>query len=356
MKYAIILAGGAGSRFWPLSSELKPKQFLNICSNKPLLEETINRILPIVSRENIYIATNRIYSRKIQGCLHKLKIARKNILFEPEARNTFAPIGYLASKIYARDKDAVILVTPSDHYVSNKVKFRKLLNNGFSAALCGYIVTLGITPNRPETGYGYIKVKSKVKSLKSKVYQVSRFIEKPSLAKAKRLIKDKRYFWNGGIFVFKAQTMAEEIAKFLPSDYNIFCRIKNNADVVRWWPRISLLSIDYAVMERTKRLALLPIDFDWMDIGSWQAVEFFSRKDKDGNIFNGQCVDIGSKNILAWSDSRIVATLGLEDLVIVNTKDALLVCAKDRTQDVKKIVQILKQNKPKFWDKSRCRF
>lgn len=345
MNYAIILAGGTGSRFWPLSSEATPKQFLNICSEKPLITETINRILPLIKKENIYIATNKNYNRKIQKCLHQLKIPAKNVLFEPEARSTFAPIGYLSSKIYAQDKDAVILVTPSDHYVSDKIKFVKLLDKALVAARQGHIVTLGIIPDRPETGYGYIKVKSKVKSQKSKVYSVSRFVEKPTLQKAKRLIQDKRYFWNGGIFIFQATTMLEEIRKFTPSDYALFLRMRNKQDISSLWPKITSISIDFSIMEKTKRMALLPLDFGWMDLGSWQAIEFFSKKDKDGNIFKGECIDFGSKNILAWSDNRIVATLGLEDIVIVNTKNALLVCAKDKTQDVKKIVQILRQKK-----------
>lgn len=366
MNYAVILAGGIGSRFWPLSRELKPKQFLNICSKKPMLEETVRRLGHLIKKDNIYIATNKIYYKKIRNYLKELNIYPGNILFEPEARNTLAPLGLLSKNIYNKDKEAVILVFPSDHYIKDKNRFSKILAKAICAAKRGYIVTLGITPGRPETAYGYIKVKSppqklagpprvlaeKLKipacpagRLKSKAYVVDSFIEKPSLTKAKKLIKDKRFYWNAGIFIFRADTMLQELKKFAPDDYNIINKIKDEKSLNRLWSQITSISIDYAVMEKTDKMVLIPADFGWIDLGGWQAIEEIAKKDKNGNIFKCRYnnIDLGSRNTLVWSDCRFVATLGLNNVIIVDTKDALLVCSKDKAQEVKRLVQILKQ-------------
>lgn len=339
MNHVIILAGGTGSRFWPLSRAMEPKQFLNLCSGKPMIEDTINRIRPLVPRDNIYIATNKVYHKNIKGCLKRLDVPVCNIFFEPESRNTLAPIGVLSKTILKKDRQSVILVMPSDHYIKNEDKFLKTLGRAIKVAKKGYIVTIGITPDSAETGYGYIKVKSKEKDF----YSIGRFIEKPDLARARKFVRDKRFFWNGGIFIFKAETMLEEIKRYSPSDIKIISRIKDKSSLEKLWPRFTSISIDYAIMEKTKKMALIPSDFGWMDLGSWKAIEYFSKKDKCGNIFKGNCIDIGSKNTLAWSSNRLLATLGLDNIIIVDTNDALLVCSKDKTQDVKKIVHILKQ-------------
>ncbi len=339
MNYAIILAGGTGTRFWPLSRELEPKQFLNVCSSKPMIEEAIDRISPLIKKENIYIATSRIYNQKIRKCLKRLNISSSNILFEPESKNTFAPIAVLSKNINNLDSDAVIVVLPSDHFIKYQNRFLKLLSRGIEIARSGYIVSLGIPPKRPETGYGYIKTKSKIKNF----YLIEKFIEKPDLIQAKKFIADKRYYWNGGIFIFRPQVMLEEIKKFAPRVYKITIQIKNKKDFNRLWPKLPSISIDYAIMEKTKRIALLPADCGWMDLGSWEAIGEIAKKDKNGNIFQGKSIDIGSKDTLVWSGKRLVTTLGLDNIIIVDTEDALLVCRKDRSQDVKKAVRLLKQ-------------
>jgi len=357
MNYAIILAGGIGSRFWPLSRESEPKQFLDIFSRKPMLEQTILRVSRLIDKKNIYIATNKTYRNKITNFSKKLDIPGQNILFEPIGKNTLAPIGLITRKIYDKDKEAVILVLPSDHYIKNESRFIKILTQAISVAKKGFIVTLGIVPDKPETGYGYIKINSKSlptgqagKIRNSKVYKVERFIEKPALAKAKNFIKNKSYFWNSGMFVFRADIMLQEIKKFSPHNYGIINKIKENKSLNKLWKRFSSLSIDYAIMEKTYKMALIPADFGWSDLGSWQAIESlpagqagFTKKNKNGNIFKGCCVDIGSKNTLAWSSGRLLATVGLNNIIVVETKDALLVCAKDKTQQIKKLVKILKK-------------
>lgn len=350
MNYAIILAGGIGSRFWPLSSDLKPKQFLNICSNRPMIDESVTRISALIKKNNIYIATNKLHDKKIRIFLKNYQIPLKNVLFEPETKNTLAPIAFLSNKINKIDPDAVMVVLPCDHIIKQKYRFLKLLNKALDIAKQGYIVTLGVNPTRPNTGYGYIRIKSKIpaspagrKNQKIKIYKVDRFIEKPNPREAKALLKDKRYYWNSGIFIFRAGMILEEVRRFKPDVIKIIIKMKNKQDLNYLWQKLPSISIDYAVMEKTKKMVLLPVNYSWIDIGSWQAVEEILKKNKDGNIFKGNCIDIGSKNSLVWSDRQLVATLGLDNIIIVNTKDALLVCSKDKSQDIKKIVQILKK-------------
>lgn len=343
MNYAIILAGGSGSRFWPLSRYYEPKQFLNICSARPMLEETIGRILHLVKRDNIYIATNKIYQEKTKSCLKGLSIPGRNILFEPEARNTLAPIGLLSKMIYEKNKEAVILVFPCDHSIKNRVKFQKALNRAIAVARRGYIVSLGVVPDRPQTGYGYIKVRRKNNGF----YLIDRFIEKPDIVRAKKFIKDKHYYWNAGVFIFKAHVMLEEIRRLAPYDRRLITKINDKKSLNKLWPKFTSISIDYAIMEKSNKMALVPADFGWLDLGSWQAIEQLAEKDACGNIFRGRCVDLGSKNTIAFSDNRLLATLGLDNIIIVNTRDAILVCSNERTQDVKRLVEILKQKKLK---------
>lgn len=339
MNCAIILAGGVGSRFWPLSRQLEPKQFLNIYSKRSMLEETVNRLGGLVSNRDIYIATNKLHIRNIKKCLKGLGISLRNTLLEPEAKNTFAPIAFLSYKINNEHPDAVIAVLPSDHFVKDKKKFCKLLTRAIKIANQGFLVTLGIPPDKPETGYGYIKAGERLKDF----YLVKKFIEKPGLAKARKFIKEKGYYWNNGIFVFKPVVLLEEIRKLMPKAYSIITRMQNKKDIERLWFKFPCISFDYAIMEKTKKGVVLPAGYGWSDLGSWQALETMIKKDKNGNIFQGKCIDLGSRNSLVWSDKRVVATLGLDNLIIADTKDALLVCLKNRTQDIKKIVEILKR-------------
>lgn len=339
MNYAIILSGGVGSRFWPLSRESEPKQFLNVCSKKPMIEEAIDRITPLIKKENIYIATNRIYSQRIKKCLKKLNISRSNFLFEPGPKNTFAPVAVLSKKINNLDSEAVVVVLPSDHVIKHSARFLKLLTEGIGIARNGYIVTLGIPPKRPETGYGYIKTKSKT----SQFYSIDKFIEKPGLDRAKKFVRDRKYYWNSGIFIFKPQVILEETKRLMPHVYSAVMKIRDKKYFNRLWHKLPSISLDYAIMEKTKRIVMLPADCGWVDLGSWEAVGEVAKKDKSGNIFRGKHIDIGSKNILAWSDKRLIATLGLNNIIIVDTEDALLVCRKDMCQKVKKAVQLLRK-------------
>jgi len=345
MDYVIILAGGIGSRFWPLSSEVEPKQFLNICSSKPMLNESLNRIRNLVPKGNIFIATSKTQKAKIASCLKSLGLPINNIFFEPQGKNTLAPIAALAQRLISKDPEANIVVLPCDHFVKDNRKFLRVLSKGLGIARLGRIVTLGFTPVRPETGYGYIKIKPKLRVKDQGFYEISKFVEKPELKKAKEFLKSKDYFWNGGIFIFRADVMLEEIEKLKPKAYKIIMAMADEHSFNRLWQDLPAISIDYAVMEKTKKIVLVKADYGWLDLGNWQAVEGILKKDKRGNIFKGNCLDLGSRNTLVWSEDKTVATIGLKNTVVVVTKDAVLVCPKDKTQDVKKIVRLLKKKK-----------
>lgn len=345
MNYAIILAGGVGSRFWPLSSSSEPKQFLSLYSGKSMIEETIARIGGLFKKENIYIATNEIYSRKISRVTKAFGLPGKNVLFEPQGRNTFAPIGILSDKINSIDPDAIITVLPCDHIISKRRVFLKLLKEAQGYAGRGEIVTFGIPPQTPETGYGYIRITDSKKAAshkKIKGYRADRFIEKPSLETAKKLIKDRKHYWNGGIFIFKSSVMMEEIRHFLPRAYKIIKRI-NPGNLKKLWHQLPALSIDYAVMEKTRKMVVLAADCGWKDLGSLQTMSEILKKDRNGNIFIGNCVDIGSRNTFVWSENRVVGTLGLKNMIVIETKDACLICPRPKAQEVKKLVQLLER-------------
>jgi len=339
MNYAIILAGGVGSRFWPLSRSTQPKQLLSVCSRRPMLEETVRRIRSFIRNDAIYIAANKAHDRKAGACLKQLHIPARNIFLEPEGKNTLAPVALLSRRIADCDPEAVVIVLPSDHMVKRPAVLIRLLKQAAAVAQKGYLVTLGIVPERPETGYGYLKVKQRCGNF----YRVEKFIEKPDLKTAEKFIRDRRYYWNNGIFVFKAQVLLEEIRKLQPAFYALLMRMRTETRLRQLWKKLPSISLDYAIMEKTSRAALLPADYGWVDIGSWSALEEVLPKDRQGNIFRGNCVDIGSRNTLVWPDKRLVATVGLDGLIVIDTPDALLVCAKDKAQDVKKVVQRLKR-------------
>ncbi len=352
MDYAIILAGGVGSRFWPLSRHMEPKQFLNICSGRPMIQDTLTRINRIILRKNIYVAASALHSRKVSICLKGLSIRGSNFLFEPQGRNTLAPIALLSHRINQLDSDAVVVVMPSDHFVRDENEFLKIINQATEVARDGLIVTIGIKPTRPETGYGYIKIKTAINNYRLAVYKVDKFVEKPHLIKARRFIQDKKYYWNSGIFVFRPDVLLAELKRLMPAVYALIEqanslpeKVKSRAAFARLWSRLPSISIDYGIMEKTGKTALVPGDYGWIDLGSWKALEEALTKDNRGNILKGPCVDLGSKNSLVWANKRLIATVGLRDIIIADTDDALLVCAKDKTQDVKTLVALLKQKK-----------
>lgn len=341
--YAVILAGGVGSRFWPLSRELEPKQFLNVVGQRSLLEETIWRIRARIKKENIYLVTNSSYIYDIQKQTVRFDIPKENIFLEPEGKNTAPAIGWVATHILARDKDAVLLVLPSDHLILKNKAFLGIIEKGVNLANKNFLITLGIVPSHPDTGYGYIKGIKKCFGKKIVCY-AEKFIEKPSLKKAEEFLKSKDYFWNSGIFIWRADVILEEIKKHLPQLFKKLEKIKGAKNIIRHWASIKPISVDFGILERSKRVLTIPANIGWTDLGSWDALAKVLKKDKDENVFKADSLDIGSKNIFVWGKDRLIATVGLKDLILVDTPDALLACHKNLSQNVKDIVELLKKH------------
>lgn len=343
-EYAVILAGGVGSRFWPLSRELEPKQFLNLNGNKSLFQQTIKRILPLIPPENIYIVGNRLHNFELKRQVSNFSIPEGNIILEPEGKNTAPAIGLAARFILLQHSEAIMFVLPSDHFISNKRGFLHTLKQTAKLAEKDYLVTLGIPPNMPHTGYGYIKINPGLKF--QKAYRVEKFIEKPDLEKAKEFLRVKRYFWNSGMFVWKAKVILEEIKTYLPELMKKLKDLEPSTDInEKIWNQIQPISIDYGILEKSRRTAVIVArGIGWSDLGSWSALSDVLPKNKNGNLIQADSIDISSKNISVFGNSRLIATIGLENLIISDTQDALLICEKSKAEKVKEIVRILNQN------------
>ncbi len=348
MNYAIILAGGIGSRFWPFSRELEPKQFMQVIGNVSLLQATIMRLKGVIEPKNIYIITNQIYLYELEKQIKQFNIPNDNIILEPEGKNTAPAVGLCARLISKKDKNAVLAVFPADHYISNNNKFQVNIKEGILCAQDDYLVTIGIKPKGPSTGYGYIKVRNRKKATSPRYYIVERFLEKPDFKRARQYFSDKSFFWNSGIFIWKAKVYLDELKAYLPALYAQINAIKGKNDIVRIWPQIRPVSVDYGIMEYSKRIALIKAEFDWTDLGSWDALNEIMPADKHGNVISADSLDFASRGISVFSRSqRLISTIGVRDLIIADTPDALLVCHKDKAQDVKKIVESLKSSKRK---------
>ena len=354
--YPVIMAGGSGTRFWPLSRQLFPKQLLKIIGDETLIQQTMRRVVTVAPPERVMISTNPPQAESIRVQLSSWKDALKdNFVLEPEGRNTAPAIALVALELVRRDPDAVMLVVPADHIVKGQKEFDAAVALAAELAEQGLLVTFGIKPIRPETGYGYIKpdrkrVLGKRGTLKG--YRVGRFVEKPDAVKAAQYLKAGDYYWNSGMFVWRAATILEEIRRHQPAlargiDHVgrlMEQKVPRSAidDEYRGLPSIS---IDNGVMEKSDKAAMVPVGFKWSDVGSWGSLDEVAAKDKAGNVVSGRVVDIGSHRSVIFGDRRVVATIGLTDMVVVDTPDATLVCPKSRAQDVKRIVDILKQQR-----------
>ncbi|MDP3042500.1 MAG: mannose-1-phosphate guanylyltransferase/mannose-6-phosphate isomerase [Candidatus Omnitrophota bacterium] len=339
MNYAVILAGGVGSRFWPFSRELEPKQFMKIIGEMSLLQATIQRLKGVVDPARTYIITNKIYFYEVKAQIAKFRIPDKNIILEPLGKNTAPAVGLCAKLISRLDKEAVLLVLPSDHYIKNVENFKKTIKKAIACARKDFLVTIGIKPSAPSTGYGYIKAGYR----ENGHFVVDKFLEKPDLNKAKKYFKDKQFFWNSGMFIWKASVFLEEVKKYLPGLYANLQLINSVVDIAGVWPRIEAISVDYGIMEHSKRIALIPSDFYWTDLGSWEALSEIFPKDRMGNIASGDTLNLDSQGVCVFSrGNRLVSTIGIKNTVIADTPDALLVCNRKRTQDVKKLVDLMK--------------
>ncbi len=347
----VILCGGSGTRLWPLSRESFPKQYLSLNSvnNISFLQATLKRLCKLKANKPIIIC-NEEHRFITAEQLREIKIEPSSIILEPCARNTAPAITIAALKSLELEKDPILLILPSDHVIKNEQNFFQTINEARKYALKNKIITFGVIPRSPETGYGYIKVKENTEGGKLSHCQIENFIEKPNKYVAKKLIKDKSYFWNSGIFMFKASTIIQEIEKFYPALIK-HCKEslenKNNDFDFERLDRISFektlsISFDKAIMEKTSEGIVFPIDSGWSDIGSWQALWDESIKDEEGNILIGDSISRFSKNSLISSQSRLTIALGVKDMIIVETHDAVLVANKNDSEKVKQIVEDLK--------------
>ncbi len=349
--YIVIMAGGSGTRFWPLSRVDMPKQLLKIYGEETLIQQTIARVSSLVPFNRIFIVTNKKHAEQIR--FQVPEITKENFIIEPLAKNTAAAIGLAAVHINHLNPDAVMGVLSADHVIRNTDQFLNIMHDAFKVASMDYLVTIGLKPTRPETGYGYIESGETIEGgelATGRVIAVKRFIEKPDIETAKKYLRDNHFFWNSGMFVWKTGRILEEIGCFMPALSQGLKEIEaaigkgDEEDVSRKaFSKLESVSIDYGVMEKSVRVAVIPADFGWNDVGSWTALDEISQRDDGGNVIAGNVIDIDSENSIIYATDRLVATLGLKDMVVVDTEDATLVCRKDKAQDVKSIVERLKK-------------
>ena len=346
--YGVIMAGGSGTRFWPLSRKERPKQLLNLSGKDVMLNEAIDRLSTITSKDNVFIVTNAKQVPPVKA-VTKDKIRDENILSEPDARNTAACIGYAAVEILKRHGDGIMVITPADHYIKNVPELTRLFNLAVTTAeRTNKLITIGITPTYPSTGFGYIQSENNDLEVKP----VLSFKEKPDLKTAEKYITSGDYTWNSGMFIWKASVILDKFKEFVPDIYEDLIEIQNalgtekeQETLYKIYPNIRKISIDYAVMEPASiknEVLVIPGDFGWNDIGSWDMLDVLHPTDENGNISIGDAIQIETSNTYIYSTSRTVTTLGVENLIIVETPDALMITTKERAQDVKKIVEVIK--------------
>lgn len=351
--HAVIMAGGRGERFWPKSRASFPKQALNLVGRQSMLQDTVNRISPLIPHDKILIITNKEQSGIIKRQLpHKVK---DNIIIEPVGRNTAACIGLAALLIEKRQSpESVMLVLPSDHLITKRKSFLKVLSSAFKMARDGNnLVTLGIRPTYPATGYGYIEMEPGHSS--KGVYKVKKFIEKPQKRRAERFLKTNRYFWNSGMFIWKVSTILREIEKTLPGLYKGLMDIRKTLGkdgsikprrMSAIYTKLDSISIDYGVMEKSDNVFVVKADIGWQDLGSWVSLNRLYRKNRDGNIIIGKHSGIDTNDCIIVSDNgNLIGTVGVKGLIIVRSGDSVLVSSMENGEKVKKLVQGLSKNK-----------
>ena len=343
---ALIMAGGRGERFWPKSRRSLPKQFLSLTDDgKTMIQLTVERILPLVAPEDIYIATNRDYKALVREQLPE--VPEENILCEPVGKNTAPCIGLGAEHMKKKYGDAMMLVLPSDHLIKYNTIFINTLEDAIDVAAEGKnLVTIGITPDAPETGYGYIRLKSNERCRRA--FKVDRFVEKPDLERAKEYLASEEYLWNSGMFVWKVSTVLENLQKYLPDTFAGLERIgaavgtaDEQAVLEKEFSAFKAESIDYGIMEKAKNIYILTGAFGWDDVGSWLAVGRIKKSNEFGNVIDGNVITVDTKNTIVQGGKKLLAVVGVKDLTIVDTEDALLVCDKHSAGSIKKVVENL---------------
>jgi len=341
--YPILLAGGSGTRLWPVSRELYPKQLVKFMGNDSLIQSTIKRLVPLLDVENIRIVCVKEHVHETARHIEEIGIRTyENIIAEPCGRNTAPAILLAMLHILNNEKDAVLCIFPADHVIRNNDAFHEKLLSSIKLAEMGHIVTFGIKPDYPETGYGYIEGAGQIKE---HALFVKRFVEKPDIETAKRYIEAGNFFWNSGMFTFKASVMMKELNIHQPELLKEMEQLDLSGNIVsqKDYERLPNISIDYAVMEKTDKSAVLPSDFGWSDIGSWKSLYDFISKDANGNVIDGDVISKDTQNCFIMGYERLIATNKIKNMVIVETPDSVFVSDMESSRDVKSIVKKLKQ-------------
>jgi mannose-1-phosphate guanylyltransferase len=343
-NYAVIMAGGAGTRLWPAARRGSPKQLQRLIFEQPLIAETVNRLTEAYPLERILIITAERYADPIREVLPTLP--QENVISEPVGRNTAAAIALPAMQIAREDPDSVFAVFPSDHVILKPEPLFEALAFANELALQHRVVDIGVPPTHPETGYGYIELDREIGSRdRLKAYAVKRFVEKPNVERAKEYVAAGNYMWNSGMFIWRAGEYLDALQEHLPDTYH---QLKPAFDSGDWerlseaYGRIQDISVDYAIMERTSDVVAVPVDFGWRDIGDWAALYDMMEHDADGNAFAGRNVALDTSGSLLFAPRKLIAALGVHDLIVVDTEDVLLVIPRERAQEVKVLLEKLK--------------
>ncbi len=346
--HAVIMAGGSGTRFWPLSRAARPKQFLPLTGKQPLIAATASRVRGLVPPARVSVVCGAAHVRQVRAALPSLP--PRNVLVEPQARNTAPAIALACAHVAHKDPQGVLVVLPADQHVARIGAFRAALKEAVRVAKTGQIVTLGIAPTRPETGYGYVRAG---KVLSGEARRVAAFVEKPDLTTAQRYLHSGEYLWNAGIFVFRVDVMLAALAEHLPLSAEPLASIRaawgtkrRQATLKREFQKMPATSIDYAVAEKAKNIAVVPADCGWSDVGSFSALREVRPLDAEGNVTKGEALLVDTSNSVVLAGRRPVAVVGLSGVVVVDAGDAVLVLNSARSQDVRRVVDALKVRRP----------
>lgn len=344
-NYCLIMAGGSGTRFWPRSRVAKPKQYLSLFGDQSLIQESAQRFANFIPEDCIYVVSAKSQKEVLES--QTTNLPKQNMIYEPVGKNTLPAIGLAALFIAEKDPEGILIVSPSDHLIQNDELFKQTIESAVLIAdKKDGIVTIGITPKFPATGYGYVQTAGEIQIGQTiKSFAVNQFVEKPNMEVATGYLKDGGFFWNSGIFIFKVSVFLESVQKYAPELYADLMRIKEHIGidtyeeaVDRIYNEVKSISIDYGILEKASNVFLVQGDFVWNDLGSWEEVYKYDKKDENQNAQVGEVVFLDSKNSYVYAPNSLVAVVGLDDVIVVQEGDTILVCKRDRAEDIKAVV------------------